>query len=59
MSCLNAISFRVHYGGKFVEMSHKRYINGKLGFYCDFDREYVSYFEIKGIVANCCYIKGD
>ena len=59
MSGADVISFRVHHGGKFVETPHKRYVDGKLGFYYDFGKDYISFFEIDGIVENFGYLKGD
>ena len=55
MSDPSVVSFRVHFGGKFVNTPRKRYIDEKLGFYYDFDKDYVSYFEIEGIVENFGY----
>lgn len=49
----------MHYGEKFIERYHLRYIDGKLGCYYKFDKSHVSYFEIECIVENFGYVKGD
>lgn len=56
---LNIVYFQVHHGEKFVERPCKRYLDRQLKFYHEFDKDYISFFEIEKIVKNFGHVKGD
>lgn len=59
MSDPNVVSFWLYHGGKFIKRPRKRYIDEKLGFCYEFDKNYASFFEIVRIVENFGYVKGN